>query len=141
MRITTDYMIGNTAIQIVNTGKKIKIVDVEKQKTRKRFMKWLCITMVTALITFAGCFYVVRLQNTKVFLDRQVYALQGQITDLEKENSVLKRENEQEAIDYDKVFQQALVMGMNFPKQEQLHVYQSEKSTAVRLNPRQFSGK
>ena len=53
MRITTDYMIGNTAIQIVNTGRKIKIVDVEKQRTKKRFLKWFCITAATDAVRYS----------------------------------------------------------------------------------------
>ena len=28
MKITTDYIVGNTAIQIVNTGKRIKVIDI-----------------------------------------------------------------------------------------------------------------
>ena len=35
MKVTMDYVVGNTAIQIVNTGKKVKIVDVEKQKKKR----------------------------------------------------------------------------------------------------------
>lgn len=138
MRITTDYMIGNTAIQIVNTGRKIKIVDVEKQRTKKRFLKWFCITAATVFISFFICFYVVRLQNMKVFLDRQVYSLEGQIEELEKENLILERQNEEKPIDYKAVYRKALAMGMKFPKQEQLYLYQSDKSTAVRINSSQF---
>ena len=30
MKSTTEYMIGNTAVQIVNKGKRICVVDVKK---------------------------------------------------------------------------------------------------------------
>ena len=49
MKITTDYVIGNTAIQIVNTGKRIKIVDVEKRARKKRFWKRCCVTLLTGM--------------------------------------------------------------------------------------------
>lgn len=134
MKTTTDYMIGNTAIQIVNTGKKIKIVDVEKQKVRKRFWKKFCLTLLTGSIVLTSCFYVVNLQNTKVFLDKQVYVLQGQIDDLEKENIILEKENEKVKIDYDEVYQKARELGMVFPTYKQLYYYDANKSTAVRIN-------
>ena len=41
MKVTMDYVVGNTAIQIVNTGKKVKIVDVEKQKKKRKFIRLL----------------------------------------------------------------------------------------------------
>ena len=119
MKITTDYVIGNTAIQIVNTGKRIKIVDVEKRARKKRFWKRCCITFLTGILILSSCFYVVDLQNTKVFLDKQVYALEGQIDTLEKENLILTKKN--------------------FPTNDQIYYYDAGKSTAVRINPSSLS--
>ena len=48
MKTTMDYMVGNTAIQIVNTGKRIKIVDVEKEELLDRHVYQLQ-TQVSAL--------------------------------------------------------------------------------------------
>ena len=32
MKTTMEYMVGNTAVQIVNTGKRIKVIDIKKEK-------------------------------------------------------------------------------------------------------------
>lgn len=133
MKTTLDYMVGNTAIQIVNTGKRIKIIDVEKEKIRKRFWKrFLVVFFMAALLTIA-CFHVVKMENHKVLLDRQVYRLQSQVNVLEKENVILRRQNEEVAIDYNEIFKRARRLGMHFPTNQQLETYTVEKSTAVRL--------
>ena len=49
MKVTMDYVVGNTAIQIVNTGKKVKIVDVEKQKKKRKFIKQWIIASAASL--------------------------------------------------------------------------------------------
>lgn len=139
MKITTDYVIGNTAIQIVNTGKRIKIVDVEKRARKKRFWKRCCVTLLTGILILSSCFYVVDLQNTKVFLDKQVYALEGQIDTLEKENLILTKKNSGNVFNYNEIFQKARKMGMNFPTNDQIYYYDAGKSTAVRINPSSLS--
>ena len=54
MKVTMDYVVGNTAIQIVNTGKKVKIVDVEKQKKKRKFIKqWI----IASAQLFPNCSY------------------------------------------------------------------------------------
>ncbi|MCH5252982.1 MAG: septum formation initiator family protein [Lachnospiraceae bacterium] len=135
MKITTDYTIGNTAIQIVNTGKRIKVVDVEKEKMKKRFLKKILIVAISGAMAFTSCLYFVNLQHKKVFLNKQVYALQGQIEQLERENSLMQRENDENLIvDYDAVYKKARKLGMIFPSNEQTYTYRVDKSTAVRMN-------
>lgn len=133
MKTTLDYMVGNTAIQIVNTGKRIKVIDVEKEKTRKRFWKrFLIVSFMAALLTVT-CFHVVQMENQKVLLDRQIYRLRTQVNVLEKENVILRRQNEEVAIDYNEIFKRAKGLGMRFPTNQQLETYTVEKSTAVRM--------
>ena len=38
MKVTMDYVVGNTAIQIVNTGKKVKIVDVKNRRRKESLL-------------------------------------------------------------------------------------------------------
>lgn len=133
MKTTMDYMVGNTAIQIVNTGRKIKIVDVEKRKVKKRFWKRFFVISLFAAALMMACFHVVRLENHKVLLDQQVYALQAQVENLEKENLVLEKQNEGVAIDYQDIYSKARNLGMKFPTDQQIQTYTVEKSTAVRM--------
>lgn len=134
MKTTMDYMVGNTAIQIINTGKKIKIVDVEKEKVRKKFLARLILVTLIAAMLMVTCFYVVQLQNRKALLDREIYTLQTQVEDLEKENIVMEKQNAEVAIDYEDIYKKALELGMRFPTNQQIQTYTVEKSTAVRIN-------
>lgn len=133
MKTTLDYMVGNTAIQIIHTGKKIRVVDVEKEKVRKIFLARFILVTVIAVLLIVTCFYVVQLQNDKVLLDQKIYTLQGQVEDLKKENIVLEKQNEEAAIDYEEIYRRALALGMRFPTNDQMHTYTVEKSTAVRM--------
>lgn len=134
MKTTMDYMVGNTAIQIINTGKKIKIVDVEKEKVRKKFLARLILVTLIAAMLMVTCFYVVQLQNRRALLDREIYTLQTQVEDLQKENLVLEKQNAEVAIDYEGIYNKALELGMRFPTNQQIQTYTVEKSTAVRIN-------
>ncbi len=133
MKVTTDYMVGNTAIQIINTGRKVKVVDVRREKIRKRFMSRLVMVLIMTSLLVTSCFYVVRLHNQKVLLDKQIYSLQSEVEDLEKENVVMVKQSEEEAIDYDDLYEKALDLGMCFPTDGQLETYTVEKSTAVKV--------
>ena len=62
MKSTTEYMIGNTAVQIVNKGKRICVVDVEKRKLKGRIVKRGLVTVIMAAMLTVACFYVVRLK-------------------------------------------------------------------------------
>ena len=84
MKSTMDYMVGNTAIQIVNKGNRIKIINVEKEKKKKKFLKKCIASMLVGIVTLSSCMYVVELNNARVFLDSQVYTLQEEISELEK---------------------------------------------------------
>lgn len=134
MKNTMDYMAGSTAIQIITTGKKIKVVNVEKKKRKRRMIRSALIGLTTAAITVGSCFYVVTMQNTETMLDRQVYSLRGEIDELQKENSRLQKEYENKELDYEEIMEKAQELGMRFPTEAQVLTYHFGKSTAVRVH-------
>ncbi len=134
MKTTMEYTVGNTAFQIVNTGKRIKVIDVKKEKKKKKVVRRLCVSILSVCASVWCCFTIVNLQNTQTILDRKVYSLQAEIENLEHENTVLAKEYESETIDYAKVFKRAKALGMKFPTSDQIYRYTVQKSTAVRLN-------
>lgn len=133
VKVTMDYVVGNTAIQIVNTGKKVKIVDVEKQKKKRKFIKQWIIASAASLVLILSCFQIVRMENQEVLLNKQVYQLASQVDVLEKENLALKKQEADVTISYDDLFARAKALGMKFPTNYQVQTYTVEKSTAVRL--------
>lgn len=135
MRITTDYMVGNTAIQIVNTGRKIKVIDVEKEKKKRYFAKVFLVTLFSSVFFLSSCFYIVKLHNKSVTLDKTNYILQGEIKNLERENAVLTKETENITVDYKKLYKKAKALGMKFPTKGQIYHYDAERSSTVKMGP------
>ena len=133
MKSTTEYMIGNTAAQIVNKGKRICVVDVKKRKQKGRMVKRGLVTVIMAAMLTVACFYVVRLNNQQVILGDSVQRLQDQVTVLKEKTEEMKREASDAALDYDTIFSKAKKLGMKFPKQDQVYDYKVQKSTAVRV--------
>ena len=133
MKSTTEYMIGNTAVQIVNKGKRICVVDVKKRKQKGRMVKRGLVTVIMAAMLTVACFYVVRLNNQQVILGDSVQRLQDQVTVLKEKTEEMKREASDAALDYDTIFSKAKILGMKFPKQDQVYDYKVQKSTAVRV--------
>lgn len=133
MKSTTEYMIGNTAVQIVNKGKRICVVDVKKRKQKGRMVKRGLVTVIMAAMLTVACFYVVRLNNQQVILGDSVQKLQDQVTVLKEKTEEMKREASDAALDYDTIFSKAKKLGMKFPKQDQVYDYKVQKSTAVRV--------
>lgn len=133
MKSTTEYMIGNTAVQIVNKRKRICVVDVKKRKQKGRMVKRGLVTVIMAAMLTVACFYVVRLNNQQVILGDSVQRLQDQVTVLKEKTEEMKREASDAALDYDTIFSKAKKLGMKFPKQDQVYDYKVQKSTAVRV--------
>lgn len=133
MKSTTEYMIGNTAVQIVNKGKRICVVDVKKRKQKGRMVKRGLVTVIMAAMLTVACFYVVRLNNQQVILGDSVQRLQDQVAVLKEKTEEMKREASDAALDYDTIFSKAKKLGMKFPKQDQVYDYKVQKSTAVRV--------
>lgn len=133
MKSTTEYMIGNTAVQIVNKGRRICVVDVKKRKQKGRMVKRGLVTVIMAAMLTVACFYVVRLNNQQVILGDSVQRLQDQVTVLKEKTEEMKREASDAALDYDTIFSKAKKLGMKFPKQDQVYDYKVQKSTAVRV--------
>ena len=133
MKSTTEYMIGNTAVQIVNKGKRICVVDVKKKETERPDGEEGLVTVIMAAMLTVACFYVVRLNNQQVILGDSVQRLQDQVTVLKEKTEEMKREASDAALDYDTIFSKAKKLGMKFPKQDQVYDYKVQKSTAVRV--------
>lgn len=114
-------------------GEKVKIVDVEKQKKKRKFIKQWIIASAASLVLILSCFQIVRMENQEVLLNKQVYKLASQIDVLEKENLALKKQEADVTISYDDLFARAKSLGMKFPTNCQVQTYTVEKSTAVRL--------
>lgn len=133
MKSTTEYMIGNTAVQIVNKGKRICVVDVKKRKQKGRMVKRGLVTVIMAAMLTVACFYVVRLNNQQVILGDSVQRLQDQVTVLKEKTEEMKREASDATLDYNTIFSKAKKLGMKFPKQDQVYDYKVQKSTAVRV--------
>ena len=134
MKSTTEYMIGNTAVQIVNKGKRICVVDVKKRKQKGRMVKRGLVTVIMAAMLTVACFYVVRLNNQQVILGDSVQRLQDQATVLKEKTEEMKREASDAALDYDTIFSKAKKLWMKFPMQYQVYDYKVQISTAVRVN-------
>lgn len=135
MKITTDYVVGNTAIQIVNTGRKVKVIDVEKERKKRYFARIIFVTLLCCMFFLGICFYIVNRQSTSVMLEQQNYSLKREIESLEQENAVLAREVENVNVDYKELYKKAKELGMKFPSSDQVYEYDAEKSTAVRIIP------
>ncbi len=134
MKNTMDYTVGNTAIQIINTGRRIRVVDVEKRKVRRHFAKKICLAAsITAAMLFS-CFTLVGLHNSQTTLERQNFLLRNEIAALRTENATKEKELEELPIDYREIMKKAKKFGMHFPTSAQVYEYDIEKSTAVRLN-------
>lgn len=134
MKNTMEYMIGNNAVQIINTGKKIRVVDVKKRRTRKCFVKKAALMLALSTSVFLSCFLVVTLHNTVTTMERQNYALKNEIAQLSRENYTQEKEQDNEAIDYNLILKKAKALGMDFPSREQIYEYDADRSSAVRIN-------
>ena len=134
MKTTLEYMVGSTAIQIVNTGKRIKVIDVRKEQRKRSVIKILSTGVLFALLTFGSCFYIIGMHNSEELLSRDVYALKSEIEELQNENLLLQKKNDNQQIDYQDIYVKAKKMGMRFPTADQLYEYTNEKSTGVRVN-------
>ncbi|MCI8791921.1 MAG: hypothetical protein HFG38_03820 [Eubacterium sp.] len=133
MKITTDYIVGNTAIQIVNTGKRIKVIDIAKERKKRYFLEVIVVTLAASIVFLGCCFYIVKLHNTSTMLDKQNYVLRSEIEGLQKENAIRERERENVMVDYKALYKKARRLGMRFPAEGQVYRYDVEKSTAVRI--------
>ena len=134
MKTTMDYMIGNTAVQIVNKGNCIKVVDVKKRQVRRQLIRSILIGLVLTAIMICASGYVIMLNNRQTMLYNDVFQLKEQVTELEMDKANLEKSVETESIDYTELMNKAKALGMKFPTQEQVYTYQINKSTMVRMN-------
>ena len=134
MKTTMEYVVGNTALQIINTGKRIKVVDVEKKETRRFFIKTVLMILFISAISLFGCVWLISLQKQSTVMTEQVYTLQSQVTDLEMETKGLRKEVDNLTVDYAEILKKAKVLGMDFPKEGQILSYENLPSNMVRVS-------
>ena len=132
MKIVTDYMVGNTAVRFINTGRRVKIIDVERKKIRKSFLRHFVVSFFLAALLAISCLYVVRLENKQVMLDKEVYVLTNEVNQLEKEKLIIQKKQEEQPLNYETIYKKARALGMRFPTNAQISAYEVEKSTAIR---------
>lgn len=134
MKTMMEYVVGNTALQIINTGKRIKVVDVEKQETRRFFIKTVLMILFISAISLFGCVWLISLQKQSTVMTEQVYTLQSQVTDLEMETKGLRKEVDNQTVDYAEILKKAKALGMDFPKEGQILSYENLPSNMVRVS-------
>ncbi len=133
MKAVSDFIIGNTAVRIVDTGRRIRVIDIEKQAERKQFKKTVVATILTAALSFGTSLTVVNYHNSHTMLDKQVYSLKTEIENLERENKALERKNEEEKLSYKTIYKKAIALGMDFPKNTQVKKYKYKKGTGIHV--------
>ena len=134
MKAVSEYVIGNTAVRIVDTGRRIRVIDIEKEKERKQFKKTAVATILAAALSFATSLSVVSFHNSQTLLDKQIFTLRSEIDSLERENKVLEKENEEkEKLSYAKVLKRATALGMSFPTKKNVKTYTYRKGSGIKF--------
>lgn len=133
MKAVTEYVIGNTAVKIVDTGRRIRVIDVEQQKERIHFAKTAIAVVVAAALSFITCLSVVNFQHSKTCLDRNIFTLKAEIETLERENKTLEKKVQERELPYNKIYKKAIAMGMDFPKNDHVKQYTYKKGSGIHL--------
>ena len=133
MKAISEYTIGATAIRIVDTGRRIRVIDVEKEEAKRSFRKTALAIFGAAVLSLSSCLWMVSYQNTSTMMGKQVYHLKNEIETLERENKLLEKKIEDEAIPINEIYKKALRMGMDFPKHGNVKTYTYKKGSAIHL--------
>lgn len=134
MKAVSECLIGNVAVRIVDTGRSIRVINIEKATEKRRFRKTVLAIILTAVLSLTTSLSVVNRQNSRTSLEKQVFALKSDIESIEQENLTLEKKIEEaEHLSYRAVYKRALAMGMDFPKNGQVkkyHVRSGDKKKA-----------
>ncbi len=134
MKAVSEYIIGTTAVKIVDTGRRIRVIDIEKEHERKQFKKTVVAMIFAAILSFATSLSVVSFHNSQTLLDKQIFTLRSEIDSLERENKVLEKENEEkEKLSYNKILKKATAMGMGFPTKQRVKTYVYKKGSGIKI--------
>ena len=133
MRAVSDFVIGNTAVRIVDTGRRIRVIDVEKQQVKKQFRKVAAATLFAATLTLGSSLSLINQQNSQTLLNKQVFSLKSEINRLEKENQCLAKSIEENEIPYHVIYKKATALGMHFPKQSRIKEYNYKKGSGIKI--------
>lgn len=127
MKQITEMFVGNTAMQIVEKGNHIRVINIEQHKQRRFVIRNTLLVMVLSIMLVGISYSIIKNTNENVMLGREIAALNTEISQLEKENSDF-RNNQYVTVDYDKLMKEAKgKYGMDFPKKKQVLSYQVEK--------------
>ncbi len=133
MRAVTDYVIGNTAVRIVDTGRRLRVIDVEKEREKKQFRKVAIATLLAALLTLGSSLSVVDYHSSHTMLDKHIYSLKSEIEELERENKCLEKKINENTLTYDEIYEKATALGMHFPLKKNVRNYRYKKGNGIRL--------
>ncbi len=134
MKAEAQYMIEGTAVRIVDTGRRIRVINVEQHNAKQYFIKTLMIIIISAALALTSSLFLVDHTHTKVLLDKKIYTLKTQIETLEHENAVLEKHIEDDnPVNYEKILKKAHLMGMDFPTKDRVETYKFRKGSAIRL--------
>ncbi|MBO4395975.1 MAG: hypothetical protein J5819_06480 [Eubacterium sp.] len=138
MRAVTDYVIGNTAVRIVDTGRKLRVIDVAKEHEKKQFRKVAVATLLAALLTLGSSLSVVDYHSTHTMLDKHVYSLKSEVETLEYENKCLRKKINENTLTYDEIYKKATALGMHLPKRSHVKSYTFKKGTGIKVYQRLY---
>ena len=111
MKAEAQYMIEGTAVRIVDTGRRIRVINVEQHNAKQYFIKTLMIIIISAALALTSSLFLVDHTHTKVLLDKKIYTLKTQIETLEHENAVLEKHIEDDnPVNYEKILKKELVI-------------------------------
>lgn len=133
MKAIQDCIIGNTAVRIIDTGRRIRVIDVEKQKTLRQFKKTVAAMILAAVFSFSSTLLVIDKQSDETILSKQVYSLKTEIDTLERENKILEKKITDDNLTYKEIYKKATAMGMSFPDSRRIATYKYKKGSGIRI--------
>ena len=135
MRASTNCEIGNNAVKIVETKRRIKVINVKKRKNKRQVVRNVLIAVALCATLVFCCSSVIHTCNKSLFVKQNICALNNQIDQLEKEKRDLLNEGDKARLNYGEVYSLAKnKLGMSFPTANQVYYYKSQKGTMIRAN-------
>ncbi|MBO6107909.1 MAG: hypothetical protein J6P16_00720 [Eubacterium sp.] len=134
MKAVSDYIIGSTAVKIIDTGRRIRVIDVKKQTEKKHFIKISVAVIIAAALSLFSSLGVVRYSNSESILNKKNYILKTQIERLQRDNDCMLKNLEENSLSYSEIFDRATHMGMRFPSGKNIRTYKYKKGSCIRMH-------
>lgn len=132
MKTYTECIIGNTAVKIAMTNRKIKVINVERQYKIRHFLINTIVIIMLSIFLVGCCTFIIQRSSQNVLLEKEIASLNTQIGQLEKEVDDLSGLQE-DIPQYGPLYKEALEeLGMVFPIKSQIYYYESKKSNMIR---------